>query len=283
MSGARVIDRHEIERLRQATPAAFPVWSGRLGSWTMCAAFVGLTAYCLHRFDFSLRRFIDGSDQLGVIVRNMVPPRIGDAPDEVLWALAETVAMAFLGTLIGAIIAVPLAFMAARNTMPFWLPRFGTRRLLDGFRGVDQMIWALIFVRAVGLGPLAGIMAIAISDIGTLAKLFSESIENVDRKQQDGMRAVGASGLETVRFGLVPQVLPMMLSSVLYMFESNTRSATILGVVGAGGIGFQLSDRIRAHQWEEAAFILILILITVALIDALSRFLRGRLIGPRPS
>jgi phosphonate transport system permease protein len=281
MSGARSLDNGEIARLRQAMPGAFPGVSSRLASWTVFAAFAALTAYCLLRFEFSLQRFVDGSDQLGVVVRNMIPPHISEAPEEILWALAETVAMAFLGTLIGAIIAVPLAFMAARNTMPWWLPRFGTRRILDGFRGVDQMIWALIFVRAVGLGPLAGIMAIAISDIGTLAKLYSESIENVDRKQQEGMRAVGASGIETVRFGLVPQVLPMMLSSTLYMFESNTRSATILGVVGAGGIGFQLSDRIRAHQWEEAAFILILVLITVALIDTLSRWLRSRLIGPK--
>lgn len=280
---SRVVEKAEIERLRSALPGAFPGLSSRLGSWSIAAVFAVLTAYCLYRFDFSPKRLFDGWDQLGVVVRNMVPPRIGDAPEEILWALAETVAMAFLGTLIGAIIAVPLAFMAARNTMPLWLPRFGTRRLLDGFRGVDQMIWALIFVRAVGLGPLAGIMAIAISDIGTLAKLYSESLENIDRKQQEGMRAVGASGLETVRFGLVPQVLPMILSSTLYMFESNTRSATILGVVGAGGIGFQLSDRIRAHQWEEAAFILLLVLITVAVIDAISRYLRGRLIGPRSS
>jgi phosphonate transport system permease protein len=149
---------------------------------------------------------------------------------------------------------------------------------MDGLRGVDQLIWALIFVRAVGLGPLAGIMAIFISDIGTLTKLFSESIENIDRRQMEGLRASGAKSVQTLRFAVMPQVLPMFLSSALYLFESNVRSATILGIVGAGGIGFQLSDRIRAHHWEEACFILIVILVAVASIDMLSKRLRMAII-----
>ena len=120
------------------------------------------------------------------------------------------------------------------------------------------MIWALIFVRAIGLGPLAGIMAIAISDIGTLSKLFSEAIENIDRDQMDGIKAAGANRAKTVRFGVVPQVLPVMLSFALYMFESNTRSATILGIVGAGGIGLLLADRIRTHVWDQACMIIIM-------------------------
>ena len=127
--------------------------------------------------------------------------------------------MAFLGTLLAAIVSVPFAFLAAKNTFPFRLPRFGVRRLMDCLRGIDQLIWALIFVRAVGLGPLAGIMAIFISDVGTLSKLFSESIENIERKPMDGVRAMGAGGIQTLRFGVLPQVLPMFLSSTLYMFE----------------------------------------------------------------
>ena len=141
------------------------------------------------------------------------------------------------------------------------------------------MIWALIFVRAVGLGPLAGILAIIISDIGTLAKLYSEAIENTEKKPVEGVRACGGNPLQTIRFGIIPQVLPVMLSNVLYMFESNTRSATILGIVGAGGIGFYLADRIRTMLWEEASFILLMILVAVYLIDWLSRIARRRLIG----
>jgi phosphonate transport system permease protein len=217
--------------------------------------------------------------ELGVILGQLFPPTPGEHPQEILLALLETVAMAFLGTIMAAIISIPLAFLAARNTFRFVVPRFGVRRLLDCLRGVDQLIWALIFVRAVGLGPLAGIMAIFISDTGTLSKLFSESIENIDKKPSEGVRAAGADGIQALRFAVLPQVLPMFLSSTLYIFESNVRSATILGIVGAGGIGFQLSDRIRAHNWEEACFILILILITVAGIDAASKRLRTLVIG----
>jgi phosphonate transport system permease protein len=145
-------------------------------------------------------------------------------------------------------------------------------------RGVDQLIWALIFVRAVGLGPLAGILAIIISDTGTLAKLYSEAIENIDRKPVEGVRSVGGGPLQAIRYGVLPQVLPVMLSNMLYTFESNTRSATILGIVGAGGIGFYLSDRVRTMNWEDASFILLLILLTVYLIDRFSGFVRSRLI-----
>ncbi|MEX2641851.1 MAG: phosphonate ABC transporter, permease protein PhnE [Acetobacterales bacterium] len=274
------VDATRVAAMRGRMPRAFalsaPERAVRLAIWGGLGA---LTLYCFVRFDFSPARFADGAGQLGVVVREMFPPSMGENPTAILWALLETLAMAFIGTLLAALFALPLAFLAARNTFPFRLPRFGVRRFMDVLRGVDQMIWALIFVRAVGLGPLAGIMAIFISDTGTLAKLFSESIENVENKQIEGVRSAGAGAVQTLRFGVLPQVLPMFLSSALYMFESNVRSATILGIVGAGGIGFQLSDRIRAHQWEETCFILILILVTVACIDWVSKRLRTRIIG----
>lgn len=270
----------QIAAIRERVPLAFirPARE-RAAIWACTLGFVLLTVYCLARFDLSPLRLWAGLGELGAIVAHMFPPLPGDDPREIFRAMLETVAMAFLGTLLAAFISVPLAFLAAKNSFPFRLPRFGVRRFLDCLRGVDQMIWALIFVRAVGLGPLAGIMAILISDTGTLAKLFSESIENIDRKAAEGVRAAGANRIQTLRFGIFPQALPMFLSSTLYLFESNVRSATILGIVGAGGIGFQLSDRIRAHQWEEACFILIVILVTVACIDWLSKQLRMRLIG----
>lgn len=153
------------------------------------------------------------------------------------------------------------------------------RRFFDVLRGVDVMIWALVFVRAIGLGPLAGIMAIAVSDTGTLSKLFSEAIENIEPKEMEGVKAAGGNQVTVVRFGVMPQVLPVMLSFALYMLESNTRSATILGLVGAGGIGLLLADRIRAHVWDQALVIILLILLTVYVIDFLSKKIRERLIG----
>ncbi len=276
------ISEERIAAARARMPGAFEFTPARRAAiWGCTLGFALLTAYCLWRFEFSPARLWSGLGELGVIVKHLFPPMPGDHPREIVWALLETISMAFLGTFLAAFLSVPIAFLAAKNTFRLRIARFAVRRILDVLRGVDQMIWALIFVRAVGLGPLAGIMAIFISDIGTLSKLFSESLENIERKSAEGVKAAGANTLQTWRFGIVPQVAPMFLSSTLYMFESNVRSATILGIVGAGGIGFQLSDRIRAHQWEEASFILILILVAVAVIDWLSKQIRMRLIGER--
>lgn len=269
-----------IAAVRQRVPAVFaPDPRRRALQWGGWLSMAALTAYCLVHFDFSPSRFWNGLSELGAILRHMFPPHSGGAFMEFVGAIGETLAMAFLGTLFAALMAVPVAFLASKNVFRFSLGRFVVRRGMDFLRGVDQLIWAMIFVRAVGLGPLAGIFAIMISDTGTLAKLFSESVENACRKPVEGVRASGGSAVQTIRFGLLPQVLPMFLSSALYMFESNVRSATILGIVGAGGIGFQLSERIRGHRWEEACLILIMILVTVALVDLVSKTLRQRLIG----
>lgn len=245
-------------------------------------AFFVLTAYCFWTFNLSPVRLWQGSGTLVDVASRMFPPTVGDAFNDYLWALFQTIAMAFLGTIIAAVLAVPLGLMCARNVMPVRIAQFLFRRTSDTLRGIDQVIWALIFVRAVGLGPLAGILAIIISDTGTLAKLFSEAIENADKKQAEGIRACGGNPVQTIRFGIIPQVLPVMLSNVLYIFESNTRSATILGIVGAGGIGFYLADRIRTMLWEEASFIMIMILIAVYVIDWISKLVRRRLIGGAP-
>jgi phosphonate transport system permease protein len=139
----------------------------------------------------------------------------------------------------------------------------------------------LVFVRAVGLGPVAGVLAIMVAETGILAKLFAEAIENIDTKQVEGVRSTGAGRIAELRYGVLPQILPVMISQALYSVESNSREATILGLVGAGGIGLRLSERIQINAWDQVAFVIVLILITVGLIDALSRSLRLRLIGPR--
>jgi phosphonate transport system permease protein len=186
--------------------------------------------------------------------------------------------MAFLGTLFAALIALPFGFLGARNVVTSAIIHFSLRRVFDCLRGIDTLIWALVFVNVVGLGPFAGILAIIVSDHGTFAKLFAEAIENIDRKQVEGVRSTGASEIEVMRFGILPQVIPVILSQTLYYFESNTRSATILGIVGAGGIGLQLADRIRVNNWDEACLIIIMILITVSIIDHLSKLVRLRII-----
>jgi phosphonate transport system permease protein len=146
---------------------------------------------------------------------------------------------------------------------------------------VDQLIWALAYVRAVGLGPLAGVLAIFTSDLAVLAKLYAEAIENAEKRQSEGVIAAGGNKLQALRFGVFPQVLPIMLAQALYFFESNTRSAAILGVVGAGGIGLQIAERIKVRHWDEVAFIIILMVVTVGAIDFISARVRQRLIGVR--
>ncbi len=238
-----------------------------------------LTLYSLYRFNFFSFDFIFGLGKLGdVIAGQMFPPEGFDQLPEFGKAIGETLAMAFLGTVFGALAALPLSFLASKNMMPVRPVQFGVRRFADLLRGFDYLIWALIFVRAIGLGPMAGIMAIAIVEIGTFIKLYSEAIENLDTKQVEGVRAAGGNRLQVIRFGVMPQVLPVILSNTLYLFESNTRSASILGIVGAGGVGFLLTDRLRAYAWQEASLIIILIIITVYGIDYMSKIIRERFI-----
>ena len=272
----------EIAAWRARMPAAFGS-SGRtramrLVGWLVLAVWLG---WALQHFGFTPQRIWNGLSGLATILRLMVPPSPGELWVDILQGLAESVAMAFLGTFIAALIAVPLGFLGAGNVVTSLLFRFSLRRVFDGFRGIDQLIWALAFVRAVGLGPLAGVLAIATADIAVLAKLNAEAIENAERRQVEGVTAAGGGRLARLRFGVLPQVLPVMLAQALYFFESNTRSAAILGVVGAGGIGLQISERIRVRHWDEVAFIILLMVVTVAAIDFLSARLRRRLIGSR--
>jgi phosphonate transport system permease protein len=211
----------------------------------------------------------------------MLPPDPGSWEQTQLYlkAMGETLSIAFLGTLGGAVLAFPVALLAARNVVANRFVHFLSRRWLDTVRGVDTLIWALIWVSVVGLGPFAGILALMCSDFGTFGKLFSEAIETADKRPVEGVFSTGGHHLHGVRFGLLPQVIPVLASQVLYYFESNTRSATIIGIVGAGGIGSQLSEQIRVLEWQKVAFIILLILITVAAIDWVSSRLRFAIIG----
>jgi phosphonate transport system permease protein len=271
----------DVAAERARFPGAFEAPAReRARFWLLWGSGAALTLYCLYRFGFFSLDFLHGVSKFGaVVVAQLFPPTgFAQLPTFVM-VMGETIAMAFMGTLLGAVFAFPLGFLASRNMTRSRPLQFGTRRFADLLRSFDYLIWALIFVRAIGLGPLAGIMAIAIVETGTFVKLYSEAIENLDRKQVDGITAAGGDGLQRIRFGVLPQVLPMMLSNTLYMFEHNVRSASILGIVGAGGIGFLLADRLRAYELQEACLIIILIILAVYAIDWLSKVLRERLIG----
>lgn len=198
---------------------------------------------------------------------------------DVVWALFETVLMAFLGTMAAAMIALPLGFAAASNFMPFRAIRFAFRRVFDFIRGVDGLIWTIILSRAFGPGPMTGALAIAITDTGSFGKMFSEALENIDEKQVEGVKSTGASALQRARFGVIPQVTPVLLSQVLYYLESNTRSATVIGAIVGGGIGLLLTQAIQTQKdWEEVAYYMVLIVLMVMVMDSLSGWLRRKLI-----
>lgn len=198
---------------------------------------------------------------------------------DVAWALFETILMACLGTFGAAILTLPLAFLAARNFTPLQPIRFAMRRLFDFFRGVDALIFTIILSRAFGPGPLTGALAILLTDTGSFGKFFSEALENVDEKQIEGVRSTGAKPIQRIRFGVIPQVAPVLLSQVLYFLESNTRSATIVGAITGGGIGLLLTQAIITQKdWEEVTYYIVLILVMVMIMDRLSGWLRRKLI-----
>ena len=244
---------------------------------------VALFLFGLVQLDIPFNRLSDGMVRLGGFLRLMLPPDPGSWAEALkyLHALGETVSIAFLGTLGGALLALPVSLLAARNVVANRIVQFMTRRSLDTIRGVDTLIWALIWVSVVGLGPFAGILALVCSDFGSFGKLFSEAIEAADKKPAEGVRSAGGSHFHGVRFGLLPQVFPILLSQVLYYFESNTRSATIIGIVGAGGIGLQLAEQIRVLEWQKVSFLILLILVAVSAIDWISGKLRFAIIGRR--
>ncbi|MBE0554086.1 MAG: phosphonate ABC transporter, permease protein PhnE [Rhodobacteraceae bacterium] len=198
---------------------------------------------------------------------------------DVAWAIFETVLMAFLGTMGGGLIALPMAFLAARNINPLGPLRFALRRVFDFVRGVDALIWTIVLARAFGPGPMTGALAILITDIGSFGKTFSEAVENLDEKQVEGVRSTGANGVQRLRFGVLPQVVPVLLSQLLYALESNTRGATVVGAIVGGGIGLMLTQAIQTQKdWEEVAYYMVLIVLMVMAMDSLSGWLRRKLI-----
>lgn len=201
---------------------------------------------------------------------------------DVAWALWETMLMAFLGTVGAAALALPLAFAAARNVTPVVMLRFAVRRVFDFVRGVDALIWTIALSRAFGPGPLTGTLAIVLTDSGTFGKLFSEALENVDGRQLEGVASTGAKPIQRWRFGVIPQLVPVLASQVLYMFESNVRSSTIIGAITGGGIGLLLTQAMQTGKdWEDATYYILLILMMVFLLDAVSGRIRRRIIKGR--
>jgi phosphonate transport system permease protein len=204
-------------------------------------------------------------------------------PDNDFWfeltePILATIQMAFLGTLLSMVLSFPFALLAARNTSPHPAVYQISRLILNVIRAIPSLVWAIIFVAAMGFGPFAGVIALGVGQVGVLGKLYSEAIEAINPRQVEAVRASGAGVLQVFSFAVLPQALPLMLSYTLLDFESNIRSATILGIVGAGGIGFELQASFSQFKFHQVLTILIEIVVLVTLIDQFSAFVRRRLI-----
>jgi phosphonate transport system permease protein len=242
------------------------------------ALFVGLVIFGWLLWDTGADpvRFARGVPWMLEFLRRMLPPDVQVLPSALAGALI-TVEIALLGTAVAATLALPLGFVSARNVAP---PRvfYPARAVLNLFRSVDTLVYALIFVAAVGLGPFPGVLAVVAYTTTSLAKLYSEAIEGIDPGPVDAVTATGATRLQILRYGVLPQVLPLFLSYVLYRLETNIRAATVLGFVGAGGIGFYLQTYLRMIDYPAASTALLVTIVMVMAIDALSSRLRARLV-----
>jgi phosphonate transport system permease protein len=188
-----------------------------------------------------------------------------------------TLQIALWGTALAVVTAVPMALLASSNLVPWWIYQ-PMRRLMDAARAINEMVFAMLFVVAVGLGPFAGVLALWVHTSGVLAKLFSEAVEAIDPQPVEGIRSTGASALHEIIYGVIPQVMPLWISYTLYRFESNIRSASVVGMVGAGGIGVVLWEIIRGFQYAETCAVMIIIVLTVSAIDLISARIRKVLV-----
>lgn len=272
MSDVARIDAALAERERRSR-----AWdASRLARWAIGIAFVAAIAGSWSLAGVDLAKLATGLPKIGHWIGQAWPPTLHEIPVFIM-RMGETVSIAFLGTLAAVLAAVPVAFVAARGVTPIPAVRVPMRWVLNGFRGVDAFVFALILVAAVGLGPFAGLLGVALHTWGSAAKLFADQIETMSFETTEALEAGGAGRLLAFRHALLPDLLPSWGSIALYLFEFNVRASTVLGVVGAGGIGQELKSSMDLLDFARLATIIAVILVAVTLIDAASGWIRRRL------
>jgi phosphonate transport system permease protein len=255
------------------TPArrlAFPPnWWARVG-WILLAAYV---VYALGRLDFSWDRFVTGLDNGARFIGRMLPPRIAQ-PDSLAKGLIESLEIAILASSLGIVLSLPIGLFAARNLMPVWAT-WPARAIIAAARSFHPVIVAIIFVKAVGFGALAGIGALVVASIGFIGKLFAEAIEEISLKQVEAVRATGASFMNVIFFGVLPQVFGRFIGFATYQLDSNLRNSTMVGIVGAGGIGGTLFSAFQRFDYDFVAAILLSIIAMIMVGEVLATWVRG--------
>ncbi|MBL8513628.1 MAG: phosphonate ABC transporter, permease protein PhnE [Betaproteobacteria bacterium] len=247
--------------------------------WLYYAAWalaIGVLAWAWRGAEVRPLDLLRDSANIGTYAKEFFPP---DFTDWRIYAreMLITVHIAIWGTLLAVIAAVPMGLASSANIARPWVYQ-PARRIMDACRAINEMVFAMLFIVAVGLGPFAGVLALAVHTTGTLAKLFSEAVEAIDPRPVEGIRAAGSHKLVEIVYGVLPQVMPLWLSFTLYRFESNVRSASVVGMVGAGGIGVVLFEVIRGFQYAQTCAVLIILVLCVSVIDLFSAWLRNRFI-----
>ena len=244
--------------------------------WLWTFAMACAAVWSVSALDIEWAFFADAHEQAADLAKRMWPPRWSYLP-LILRPMMETIHIATLGTLIALVFSVPLAFLAARNTTYNRYTWLVGRALLVASRSVNTVIWGLLFVAIFGPGPVAGIAAVAARSVGFLAKLVAEAIEEADRGQIEAIEATGAGTAQVYLFGIMPQVMPVLIGTTVYRWDINVRESSVLGFVGAGGIGLYLYASINQFAWQQVLVVLAAILVIVILSEALSAYIRGRI------
>ena len=245
----------------------------RLLTWVIVAV---LLVWSWHGAEMKPMTLIRDAGNIGTLLADFFPPDFTD------WRLyvkemLVTLQVAIWGTVLAVICAIPLGILSAENMVPWYINQ-PVRRLMDAARAINEMVFAMLFVVAVGLGPFAGVLALWVHTTGTLAKLFSEAVEAIESAPVEGVRSTGASYVEEIVYGVLPQVFPLWISYSLYRFEANVRSATVVGMVGAGGIGMVLWELIRSFDFQRTCAVMAISVLVVTLCDLASQRLRKMVI-----
>ncbi len=256
----------------QALPARPPEARRSLLTWLGWGLAGAVLIWSWHGAEIQPLQLFRDSGNMATFLRDFFPPDFREWRlylDEML----VTIHVAIWGTVLAVVAAVPLGLLCAENIAPWWIYQ-PVRRVMDACRAINEMVFAMLFVVAVGLGPFAGVLALFVHTTGVLAKLFAEAVEAIDPRPVEGIRATGAHLLEEIAYGVIPQVMPLWISFALYRFESNVRSASVVGMVGAGGIGVVLWEIIRGFQFGQTCAVMIIIVVSVTVLDVISQRVR---------
>ena len=252
-----------------------PQWSWK--TLTTIGIFTFVLVFVVNDLEIDFIKLVtDSSKYFGDILSRMLPPDFSNL-SELVYAMFETIEIAFLGTFIAIVLSIPLGLFSARNLAPNYFVYLICKTIVIFFRAIPEFIIAMILVIAIGFGAMPGVLALGLHTMGFLAKFYAEDIEHINKGPIDALKSSGASKSQIISFGVIPQILPSFVANNLYILDRNVRMATMLGIVGAGGIGYELQSSFRMFEYERVSAIIILIFVTIFIIDHLSAFIRSKI------